>query len=793
MLFKSILALNLFEDEDLKMHAGYVLPGEDLYVTELKTVRKGECSIKIGLTEEKRWATLSCGEFYFADTEKCCICLDTQCDLELTHCCSNVFHKDCLEAQIKSKWPTKLINFRYLDCPLCHVPLKHEKLEKVLEEHREFEKKISELREVQLEKEPLESEKDKHAFFMCETCDRPFCGGKVDCARDIDLDKKKMICKDCEWNAPRSCKDHRCFIHGKNFAQFKCDSCCSIASWDCINNHYCERCHKKAHHEKDFPCLGPDKCPLGIAHPPNHRAKHGTDYITGFVIGCIKCIDPEAQGDHNYSGTGDLIWDSSGKKDIKKLNNRKVINLFSYEAPKAFSLPTDFSPINPKVAIEKLEKTPPKGLQKFKDMLQKLKIPRLSVLCAMKRCGIKYAEKRIKEIEPVNLDGWIKNFCLGVTEEEIKKEMLLWDYNPEETFEKMRKKRQQYLEKYLKRLNVGVPREVVLRDVKKDKSYVEKDDIAYIEKKFKEHEDAKNFEKKLDKYVKMLKVKTPEAAVLQEMRLDGISDENMLKEAFKKVLQKSGKADLKKYIKMYKFKIPPAAIKGRMRMDRVDENLFSEVVEAANKNLAKQVGVKERVKQFNSLKALYQRRSENRKKRNQGPPHKVRPRKQRLQPKKDFNPKSKGLLSAIRNGAKLKKPTVPQKFEKRKMKVKKRQMKVKKKSKLTKYERLIKLNAPRASIENRMRMDGLDPKEFENLFEPIVQNVPEIQVGLKRTPEKKKSIPKELLRFAKMLKIGIPPQAVRNKMKMDGFDEKRILEIEVAKSPFAARSPNFGC
>jgi len=98
-------------------------------------------------------------------------------------------------------------------------------------------------------------------------------------------------------------------IHGHQHAVFKCDSCCSIATWNCTNHHYCERCHQDPWSTKSYPCPGPDKCPLGIAHPPNvdgnlEVARGQNIMHASFVIGCAACLGVSdlAQGEGlNYS------------------------------------------------------------------------------------------------------------------------------------------------------------------------------------------------------------------------------------------------------------------------------------------------------------------------------------------------------------------------------------------------------------------------------------------------------------------------------------------------------------
>lgn len=79
-------------------------------------------------------------------------------------------------------------------------------------------------------------------------------------------------------------------VHGHRFAMFKCDSCCDVAVWNCLSNHYCERCHEQACEPKHYPCPGLELCPLGIPHPPNTEAVHEAQMFKSFVIGCTACL-----------------------------------------------------------------------------------------------------------------------------------------------------------------------------------------------------------------------------------------------------------------------------------------------------------------------------------------------------------------------------------------------------------------------------------------------------------------------------------------------------------------------
>jgi len=191
------------------------------------------------------------------------------------------------------------------------MPLAHETLEGKLMPHWEL-KRLAErvaiqkfcddgLRE-ELEKDlgrPA-SEQDMNeraaavmAVFQCRDCKEPFCAGRVDCAESAQLDdtsSNSTRCPACEWTSSAHVNDHRCMVHGHRHAMFKCDSCCAVATWNCYSAHYCERCHNQAGEPKHYPCPGPDKCPLGMPHPPNQEAKHGQDEMASFCIGCTACL-----------------------------------------------------------------------------------------------------------------------------------------------------------------------------------------------------------------------------------------------------------------------------------------------------------------------------------------------------------------------------------------------------------------------------------------------------------------------------------------------------------------------
>merc|ERR1719354_494664 len=85
---------------------------------------------------------------------------------------------------------------------------------------------------------------------------------------------------------------------------------------------------------------------------------------------------------------------------------------------------------------------------------------------------------------------------------------------------------------------------------------------------------------------------------------------------------------------------------------------------------------------------------------------------------------------------------------------------------LKKYHMMLtKMKIPPSAVQNKMKMDGIDPAR-----------ICEIDGS---GGAKKMEIPEELKKYHKMLtKMKIPASAVQNKMKMDGIDPARICEID---------------
>ena len=87
-----------------------------------------------------------------------------------------------------------------------------------------------------------------YAYFMCFKCQKPYFGGRKNCAEVMNnaqnaegFNPKELVCPGC-CDIPID----NCPKHGNDFIQFKCKYCCSIAQWFCWGNtHFCEPCHKR--------------------------------------------------------------------------------------------------------------------------------------------------------------------------------------------------------------------------------------------------------------------------------------------------------------------------------------------------------------------------------------------------------------------------------------------------------------------------------------------------------------------------------------------------------------------
>jgi E3 ubiquitin-protein ligase MYCBP2 len=89
-----------------------------------------------------------------------------------------------------------------------------------------------------------------------------------------DFKPEELVCANCCDIPAEDCPKH-----GKEFIEFKCKFCCSIAQWFCWGTtHFCDSCHKRqcagdyvSKYTKDkLPkCSGKKECPLKADHKAN--------------------------------------------------------------------------------------------------------------------------------------------------------------------------------------------------------------------------------------------------------------------------------------------------------------------------------------------------------------------------------------------------------------------------------------------------------------------------------------------------------------------------------------------
>jgi len=132
----------------------------------------------------------------------------------------------------------------------------------------------------------------RYSYFLCYECKMPYYGGEAHCgAAGGEFKPEELICQSCQ---PLLGGATECEIHGREFLEYKCRFCCSVAVWFCFGTtHFCDKCHNEPGRmceakPEDLPkCpAGPlmaqleGDCPLGCKHPPSGEE---------FCLGCSIC------------------------------------------------------------------------------------------------------------------------------------------------------------------------------------------------------------------------------------------------------------------------------------------------------------------------------------------------------------------------------------------------------------------------------------------------------------------------------------------------------------------------
>ena len=237
--------------------------------------------------------------------------------------CGHIYHAGCLLSRIKKRWPGPRMTFSFCQCPACRAwvnapqhPEISAQMKHIKEIYEDVRKKAVErmkfegLDKDERLKNPADKFYNKHeeyalarlSYYMCFKCHKPYFGGLKSCddmnvgQRGYDEESKEeyLVCGACA-SVSIEGGELDCKLHGKDYIEFKCRFCCSVAQWFCWGNtHFCESCHSKQCRgdyvskktKEQLPkCSGAKSCPLKIYHPPN-----GEEYS----LGCAICRNNKA-------------------------------------------------------------------------------------------------------------------------------------------------------------------------------------------------------------------------------------------------------------------------------------------------------------------------------------------------------------------------------------------------------------------------------------------------------------------------------------------------------------------
>ena len=68
-----------------------------------------------------------------------------------------------------------------------------------------------------------------YAYYQCYKCKKPYFGGRKECGVEIDyfeFKPEKLVCAEC---SDVGINVKVCDKHGKDFIEYKCKFCCSVA------------------------------------------------------------------------------------------------------------------------------------------------------------------------------------------------------------------------------------------------------------------------------------------------------------------------------------------------------------------------------------------------------------------------------------------------------------------------------------------------------------------------------------------------------------------------------------
>lgn len=229
--------------------------------------------------------------------------------------CGHVLHLKCITTRIQKKWHRPRITFNFCNCPLCKSWLEFppdSSIQEMIEENLALYKDIRWKAHERLKYEGRTKDEKLvtqssdyynkpedyafaiYSYYQCFKCKKPYFGGLKRCEDLLQNEDKQgefkweeLVCANC---SDVGMTVQNCPKHGKDFIEFKCKFCCSIAQWFCWGTtHFCDPCHQKQcngdHLSKKKPselpqCKGKATCPLKIDHGGN-----GVE----FSLGCSLC------------------------------------------------------------------------------------------------------------------------------------------------------------------------------------------------------------------------------------------------------------------------------------------------------------------------------------------------------------------------------------------------------------------------------------------------------------------------------------------------------------------------